>query len=135
MNISCFKREKTPKYTEKQAENNLCKKLANLLNRLLCCLLLDVENFFTYDGFNTQVNDNHYTNDISKCLDSVRFAEKEKYPDKVMVWVAISNRSISKPLFCPSKSETDNWGIFINECLEKRLISFTQTQIIFFGLI
>ena len=32
MNISCFKREKTPKYTEKQAEKakNLCKNLANL---------------------------------------------------------------------------------------------------------
>ena len=29
MNISCFKREKTPKYTEKQAEKakNLCKNL------------------------------------------------------------------------------------------------------------
>ena len=35
MNISCFKREKTPKYIEKQAEKakNLCKKLANLLYR------------------------------------------------------------------------------------------------------
>ena len=35
MNISCFKREKTPKYTEKQVEKakNLCKKLANLLYR------------------------------------------------------------------------------------------------------
>ena len=33
MNISCFKREKTPKYTKKQAEKakNLSKKLANLL--------------------------------------------------------------------------------------------------------
>ena len=29
MNISCYKREKTPKYSEKQAEKskNLCKKL------------------------------------------------------------------------------------------------------------
>ena len=41
MNISCFKREKTPKYTEKQAEKakNLCKKLANLLYRSSCCVI------------------------------------------------------------------------------------------------
>ena len=33
-------------------------------------------------------------------------AWKEKSPNKVMVWVAISNRGISKPLFRPSKPET-----------------------------
>ena len=63
------------------------------------------EKYFTYDGSNMQGNDNYYTNDISKCSDSVRFAGKEKYPHKVMDWVAKSNRGISKTLFCPSKSE------------------------------
>ena len=56
MNISCYRREKTPKYSEKQAE-----KAKNL----------------------------------------------------VMVWVAISNRGISKPLFRPSKSEAVDSGIYI----------------------
>ena len=69
-----------------------------------------------------QRNDNYYTNDKSKCLDSVRFAEKDKYPAKVMVWVAISNLGISKPLFRPSKSETGH--------LYKRIYRF-----IFSGLI
>ena len=52
INISCFKREKTPNYTEKQAEKakNLCKKLANLLNRSKCCVVLDDEKYFTHDG-------------------------------------------------------------------------------------
>ena len=54
-------------------------------------------------------------NDKSKCPDSVRFAGKEKSPNKVMVWVAISNRGISKPLFRPSKSEAVYLGIYINE--------------------
>ena len=43
-------------------------------------------------GLNMQGNDNYYTNGISKCQDSVRFDGKEKYPDKVMDWVAKSNR-------------------------------------------
>ena len=34
-----------------------------------------------------QENDNYYSNDIPKCPDSVSFAGKEKYPNKVRVWV------------------------------------------------
>ena len=62
-----------------------------------------------------QGNDNYYTNDKLKCPDCVRFVGKEKYPNKLMVWVAISNRGISKPLFRPSKSKTVNSNIYINE--------------------
>ena len=100
MNISCYRREKTSKYSGKQAEKgkNLCKKLANLLHRSSRCLILDDEKYFTYDGSNMQGNYNYYTNDKSKCLDSVRFARKEKYPNKEMVWVAISNRGIISSL-------------------------------------
>ena len=54
-------------------------------------------------------------NDKSKCPDGVSFAGKEKYPDKVRVWVAISNNGISKPLFLPSKSEAVNSDIYIDE--------------------
>ena len=67
-----------------------------------------------------QGNDNYCTNDKLKCPDSVRFAEKEKYPKKVMVWIVIS-----KPLFRPSKSDAVDSDIYINECLEKRLLHFT----------
>ena len=86
---------------------------------------MDDEKYFTYyDGSNIQGNDNYYSNDKSKCPDSVRFAGKEKYPNKVMIWVAISNRGISKPLFLPSKSEAVDSDIYINDCKEKRLLLF-----------
>ena len=55
-------------------------------------------------------NDNYYSNDKSKCPDSVRLAVKEKYSGKVMAWVAIS-----KTLFRPSKSKAVNSNININE--------------------
>ena len=74
---------------------------------------MDDEKYFTYDGSNMQGNDNYYTNDKSKCPDSVRFAGKEKYPNKV--WVAIPNRGISKSLFRPSKYEAVDSDIYINE--------------------
>ena len=80
---------------------------------------MDDEKYFTYDGSNMQGNDNYYTNDKSKCPDSVRFAGKEKYPNKVMVWVAIFNLGISKPLFRPSKSEAVNSNIYINDFIRE----------------
>ena len=73
-----------------------------------------------------QENNNYYSNDKSKYPDIVRFAGKEKYPNEVMVWVAISNRCLSKPLFRPSKSEAVDSDNYINECLEKRLPPFIR---------
>ena len=94
-------------------------------------MILDDEKYFTYDGSNMQGNDNYYPNDKLKCPDSVCFARKEKYPDKVMDWVTKSNSGISKPLFGPSKSEAVNWDIYVNECKA----SFIQTQTMFSDLI
>ena len=82
-----------------------------------------------------QGNDNYFTNDKSKCPDSVRFAGKEKYPNKVRVWVAISNRGISKPLFRPSKSEAVDSDIYKKECIVSSSVNITQTQIKFLSLI
>ena len=48
---------------------------------------------------NMQVNDNFYTNNVKyKCLESVCFAGKEIYPEKVIFCLALSNRGRSKPL-------------------------------------
>ena len=84
MAISCLKREKTPKYTEKQTEkaNNLSKKLANLLYRSSCCVVLDDEKYFTFDGSNMEGNNNYYTDDKSNCPDNVRLVAKGEVSNK-----------------------------------------------------
>ena len=107
MTISCLKREKTPKHTEKQAEKakNLSKKLPNLLYRSKCCEVLDDEKYFTFDASNMEGNNNYCKNDKSNCPDSVRFVGKEKFPPKVMVWAAICKCGVSNPLIRRSKSE------------------------------
>ena len=57
-------------------------------------MVLNNQKYFTYDGSNMQGNDDYYTNDISKYPDSVRFAGKEKYPNKVLVWVGVKDFNI-----------------------------------------
>ena len=46
------------------------------------------------------------------------------YPQKILMWLAISNRGMSIPYFRPSKSVAINTEIFINECLQPRLLPF-----------
>ena len=128
LKISCHKREKTAKYSEKQAEKakNISKKLANFLYGSSHMIILDDEKFFTFEASNMPGNAYYYTDDKSKCPDGVRFAGKEKFPKKIMVWIAVSSRGLSKPNFRVLKSEATNSDVYINECLIPRLVPFIR---------
>jgi hypothetical protein len=126
MSICYRKREKAPKYTEKQQQKakDSSGKLANNLYRTPCSLIVDDEKYFPFSGDNMPGNTGYYTMDKSTCPDSVRFAGKDKFPKKMLVWIAISDRGISKPLFRLSKSLAIKSDIYIDECLEQRLLPF-----------
>lgn len=126
MRIQYRKREKTPKYDHNQLQKaeELSGKLANLFYRSSCSIIIYDEKYFTFKGENMPGNAGYYSNDKSTCPDNVRFAGKEKFPQKVMVWIAISDRGISEPLIRPSKSEAINSDIYIEECLKKKLLPF-----------
>ena len=64
------------------------------------------------------------TDDKSKCPDSVGFKGQDKYPKMVMIRVSISN--LSKPVFYRSRSSSVDSPTYIEKCLEKRLLQFTQ---------
>ena len=91
MGISDYKREKTPKYIEKQKKNakKNCRKLANLFYRSLCVTIQDDEKYFCHDRDNMSGSARFYSDDKSKCPDNVRFKGQEKYSKIVMVWIAI----------------------------------------------
>ena len=128
MKISYRKREKTAKYKPKQQQKTeeLSGKLANNLYRSSCLIIMDDEKYFTFSGDNMPGNSGYYSNDKSICPDEVRFIGREKFPTKILVWIAISARGLSKPLIRPSKSEAINSEIYINECLKKRLLPFIR---------
>ena len=117
MGTYCYKREKTPKYTEQQAlkAKDYCAKLSNLLYRTSCFFVMDDEKYFTFNGSNMSGNYSCYTNDQEKCSDDVRFVGKEKYPKKVLVWLAFSSKGISVPLFRSSTSEAIKSSIYVNK--------------------
>ena len=78
---------------------------------------MDDEKYFCLNGDIMYGSALYYTDDKSKCSDDVRFIGKNKYPQKILMWFAISNRGMS----IPSKSVAINTEIYINECLQPRL--------------
>lgn len=125
MKIKHRKREKAPKYVKKQQKKARIRsrKLYKQLKSKNQCLVMDDEKYFTWSSQN---RGGYYTDDKSKCPDDVRFAGEEKYPDKVLVWVAISERGMSKPLIRRSGSEAIKTEIYIRECLVERLLPFIK---------
>ena len=60
----------------------------------------------------------------SKLIVDVSFIKKNNYPKNKLMWEAISNRGMPIPYFSPSKSVAVNTEIYINECLQPRLLPF-----------
>ena len=89
-------------------------------------IIIDYEKYFCFSNDEIPGNSGFYTNDINKCPDKVRFKGKEKFPKKILVWVALSSRGISEPLIGTSKSESIDQYRYLTECLQKRLLPFIQ---------
>lgn len=120
------KRIKTPKYNEKQAQRSkdLSKKLTHMMDKERKFFIMDDEKYFEFTCHETPGNYGFYTDDITKCSDNVRFKAKEKFPHKILVWIAGSEKGLSEPLIKSSKSEAINQDVYRKECLEKKLLPF-----------
>jgi hypothetical protein len=88
-----------------------------------CEVVMDDESYFTIDGSDTYGNDFYYTFHGLEVPEEVKYRFVSKFTPKVMVWLAISSKGISEPLIVKSKNAI-NSQIYIEECLNKRLIQF-----------
>jgi transposase len=120
------KRQKAPSYSPKQAKKSkkLARKLVNQLYGRNLSIILDDEKYFEFSSNEIPGNSGFYTDDIESCPDDVRFKPKAKFPIKILVWIAISERGISQPFIVKSKSESINGEVYKNECLTTRLLRF-----------
>ena len=58
---------------------------------------MDDEKHYCFDGNKMSGSARYYRNDKAKCFDDVHFIGKEKILKKILMWIAISNRGMSKP--------------------------------------
>ena len=80
---------------------------------------------FTLDGSDSYGNSFYHSCEGLEPLDSVKYRIVKKFPEKVMVWVALSARGISEPFIIKSGNAI-NCDIYVNECIKKRLVKFIK---------
>ena len=62
-------------------------------------IIIDDKSYFTLKGDKTRGNDQIWTRDISTCPPEVRYKQKAKFPKKMLVHAAISQKGISELSF------------------------------------
>lgn len=130
MGVFYRKRMKTPKYNPTQCEKakKNCRKLVNKLYSEDLDVIFDDEKYFSFSNDETPGNSGFHTSNVNECPDNVKFKGKEKFPKKILVWMAISERGMSEPLIRGSKSVSINQWIYLKECLKKRLLPFINNK-------
>ena len=88
-------------------------------------IIMDDESYFTLDGSDSYGNSFYHSYEGLELLDSVKYRMVKNFPEKVMVWVALSARGISEPFIIKSGNAI-NYDIYFNECIKKRLVKFIK---------
>ena len=122
--IKILKRKTAPKYTNEEQKRRA--QLHSLtVYRLLkpdVQLIMDDEKYFTLTG-DINSNRSYYTTDPSTAPNNVKFKCRSKFEPKLMIWMAISQKGISRVYIHRSKVAIGT-ETYLNECIRKRLIPF-----------
>ena len=128
MEIQYRKKKRAPRYTEKQMEEvpTRARRLYRTLLNNDFELIMDDEKYFTLTNESVSTNRGFYTSDPSTTPSDVKFKRTQKYPAKVLVWIAISEKGISKPFFA-KQTQAINERTYLKKCVESRLMPFLNS--------
>ena len=77
---------------------------------------------------NAPGNNGFYTSgSVAEVPQKDRLRQKSKFSKKVMLWLAVSPRGVSKPYFCKSGGALEG-ETYRHECAAKRLIPFIDSK-------
>ena len=109
--VKYHKRKKAAKVSAKQKavqQRRLSKLRRNQLKPTVKReIVMDDESYFTLTGSGMPGNSGFYTADKSSVPPNIQYYGKKKFPERVMVWCAISSHGVSKP-YILSTGETIN---------------------------
>lgn len=113
------KRQPAPDVTEAQKirQKTACTKLRKgpMKSRGNTIIIMDDETYFTLKSSSCVANKGFYTSDRKSAPSEVRFVKKQKFPKKIMLWMAISSEGMSDPLFL--EQDAMNGDIYENKCI------------------
>lgn len=122
-NIKCYKKAKKAAMTElqKKQARPKCRKMLEKFKNL--DFIIDDESYFTLTNSDQPGNDRFYSDDIKKTPDDVKYYYKAKYEKKILVWICISPKGVSKPLFIPSGLAV-NQNVYLEKMIQHNLEPF-----------
>ena len=88
-----------------------------------CDIILDDEKYFGLSGDNVQCNQRFYTTDPSITPSDIKYKKKKKkFAAKPLIWMGMSSKGVSN-VYVQQAITTD---IYLNECINKRLLPFIE---------
>lgn len=125
--IRARKKIKIPKRKpeQKAVARAKCTRLYNRLRHRK--VIVDDESYFTLAHTSINGNDRFYTSDIEMTSAEVKYNPEEKFGDKMLVYLAMSENGMSEPYFVPSKCAI-NKKIYLKKCIMEKLIPFINEK-------
>jgi len=87
--------------------------------------VLDDESYFTFSHSRITGNEGFYTKDVSTAPADVKYTKKRKFEQKVLVWIAMSPKGLSRALIKKS-GYAINANRYLKECIQRRLVPFLR---------
>ena len=112
------KKVKAPKRTpaQKAAVRPKCRKLVSLFRKKI--IIIDDESYFPLSNSELSGNAGFYTSNLDATPNEVKLKRKSKYEPKLLVWIALSEKGVSKHYIAPS-GQAVNEDVYISKCLVK----------------
>ena len=86
---------------------------------------MDDESYFTKTHSTINGNDNLYSDNIDFGPAKVKFRRNHKFEKKLLVWISMSPRGITKPFIMASGNAVDQF-VYRDSCLAPRLLPFIK---------
>ncbi|CAF4403061.1 unnamed protein product [Didymodactylos carnosus] len=118
-----YKRQRAPKYNQKQLEQipSKCRKLRREITDYETFIIVDDEKYFTFSGDDMLENAGFYASDKENTPPDVRYKCKQKFAPKILVWLALSSKGISRPYIGTTKGPAVTGDVYVEKCLLKLL--------------
>ena len=129
MGIRYYKKQRAPKYIDKQLEEipTRARRLYRMLSNSDFELITDNEKYFLLQDQSTTTNRGFYKSDKRTTAPQVKFKRTQKFEPKILVWIALSEKGISKPFFSKQKHAVIQ-TTYLNRCIITRLLPFIKSH-------
>ena len=130
MGISYYKKkQRAPKYTDKQLEEapTRARRLCRMLSNNDFQLIMDDEKYLLLQHQSGPTNRGFYTSDKRTTAPQVKFKRTQKFEPKILVWIATSEKAISKAFFSKQKQAVSQ-TTYLNRCIIARLIPLIKSH-------